>query len=96
METKDTYTLEELKKAATEQHLQLEERNGKYKVVRRFSEQFVVVEAGAGYSLDRDGLREFLLFNAIGIGERLTDWSTGYGHKLNQPDRIDTTPTPAN
>ena len=75
METKDTRTLEELKKTAREQHLQIEERNGKYKVVRRFSEKFVVVEAGAGYSLDHDSLRKFLLFNTVGIGERITDWS---------------------
>ena len=85
METTHTHTLEELKKTARKQHLQIEERNGKYKVVRRYSEKFVVVEAGAGYSLDHDGLRKFLLFNTIGIGERLTDWSIGYGHKLNHP-----------
>jgi hypothetical protein len=75
MEIKETYTLEELQEAAREQHLHIEERNGKYKVVRRISERFVVVEAGGGYSLDHNGLLEFLLFNTVGIGERITDWS---------------------
>jgi len=75
MEIKPIHTFVELQEAAREQHLHIEERNGKYKVVRAFSERFVVVEAGAGYSLDYDGLREFLLFNTVGIGERITDWS---------------------
>jgi hypothetical protein len=84
MEIKPIHTFAELQEAAGEQHLRIDERNGKYRVVRKISERFVVVEAGAGYSLDQDGLREFLLFNTIGIGERLTDWSGGHGHKLNR------------
>jgi hypothetical protein len=75
MEIKEIYTLEELQEAAREQHLSIEEKGGKYRVVRRFSERFMVVEAGAGYSLNHDGLREFLTLNIIGIGERITDWS---------------------
>ena len=75
MEIKEIYTLEELQEAASEQHLSIEQKDGKYKVVRRFSERFVVVEAGAGYSLDYDGLREFLILNSVDIGERITDWS---------------------
>ena len=75
MEIKEIYTLEELQEAAREQHLCIEQKAGKYKVVRRYSERFVVVEAGAGYSLDYDGLREFLILNRVGIGERITDWS---------------------
>ena len=75
MEIKEINTLEELQEAARNQHLHIEQRDGKYKVVRRFSERFEVVEAGAGYSLDYDGLREFLIINSVGIGERITDWS---------------------
>ena len=75
MEIKPTHTFEELEDAAKEQHLVIEQKYGKYKVVRRYSERFVVVEAGAGYSLDYDGLREFLILNRVGIGERITDWS---------------------
>ena len=76
MEIKEIYTLEELQEAAREQHLNIEQKDGKYKVVRRFSERFMVVEAGAGYSLDYDGLREFLILNSVDIGKRITDWST--------------------
>jgi hypothetical protein len=75
MEIKPTHTFEELQEAAREQHLSIEEKGGKYKVVRRFSERFVVVEAGAGYSLNHDRLREFLIFNSVDVGERITDWS---------------------
>jgi hypothetical protein len=73
LEIKEIYTLEELKEAAKEQHLHIEEKGGKYKVVRKFSERFEVVEAGAGYSLDHDGLREFLILNMVDIGERITN-----------------------
>jgi len=85
METKATYTLEELKEAATEQHLRIEEKDGKYRVVRTLSEKFglIGVKAGAGYSLNRDGLREFLVFNSVDIGERITDWSKKHEPKLH-------------
>lgn len=85
MRMKAIYTLEELEEAAREQNLHVEEKNGKYSVVRTFSEQFnpVGVKAGAGYSLDYDGLREFLLSNRVDIGEMLTDWSKEHGHKRN-------------
>jgi hypothetical protein len=85
METKSTYTLEELREAATEQHLRIEEKDGKYRVVRTLSEKFglVGVKAGAGYSLNRDGLREFLVFNSVDIGERITDWSKKHEPKLH-------------
>lgn len=79
MNTKETHTLEELKKAAREQNLRIEEEDGKYRVVRTLSEKYglVAVKAGAGYSLDHDGLRQFLIFNSnrIDIGARITDWS---------------------
>ncbi len=77
METKDTYTLEELKNAASEQNLHIEEKDGKYQVVRTVSERFgfVVVKAGDGYSLNHNELREFLIFNSIDIGKQITDWS---------------------
>ena len=84
MEIKPIHTFAELQEAASEQHLRIDERNGKYRVVRKISERFVVVEAGAGYSLDHAGLREFLLFNTVGIGERLTDWSN-HGHRNLHP-----------
>jgi hypothetical protein len=85
METKATYTLEELKEAATEQHLRIEEKDGKYRVVRTLSEKFglIGVKAGAGYSLNRDGVREFLIFNSVDIGERITDWSKKHEPKLH-------------
>ena len=85
MKIKASYTLEELKEAAREQNLHIEEKDGKYRVVRTLSEQFnpVGVKAGAGYSLDHDGLREFLLSNSIDIGEMLTDWGKERGHKRN-------------
>ena len=79
METKSTHTLEELEKAAREQNLRIEEKDGKYRVVRTLSERYdlVGVKAGAGYSLDHDELREFLIFNSsrIDIGARITNWS---------------------
>lgn len=77
MEAKATHTLEELKEAAREQNLRIEEKDGKYQVVRTVSERFslVVVKAGDGYSLNHDGLREFLISNGDDIGARITDWS---------------------
>ena len=79
METKATHTLEELKEAAREQNLRIEEKKGNYRVVRTISEKFslVAVKAGAGYSLDHNKLRQFLIFNSrsIDIGARITDWS---------------------
>jgi hypothetical protein len=84
LEIKEIYTLEELKEAAKEQHLHIEEKGGKYKVVRKFSERFEVVEAGAGYSLDQDELREFLRLNMVDIGERITNWSK-HGHRNLHP-----------
>lgn len=83
MEIKPTHTFEELQEAAKEQRLSIEQKHGKYKVVRRFSERFVVVEAGAGYSLDHDELREFLMSNMVDIGERITDWSKKHEPKLH-------------
>ena len=84
MENKDTHTLEELREAAEEQDLRVEEKGGNYRVVRTVSERFglVAVKAGDGYSLTRDGLRKFLIFNSIDIGERITDWSKTYEPKL--------------
>ena len=77
METKATHTLEELKEAAREQHLRIEEKDGRYMVVRTVSDRFglAVVKAGNGYSLSHDGLREFLTFNSVDIGAIITDWS---------------------
>jgi hypothetical protein len=79
METKTAHTLEELKEAAREQNLRIEEKDGKYRVIRTLSERYglVGVKAGAGYSLNHDELREFLIFNSnrIDIGARITDWS---------------------
>jgi hypothetical protein len=77
METKDIYTLEELMKAASEQNLRIEEKDGKYQVVRTVSERFgfVVVKAGDGYSLNHNELGEFLILNSVDIGARITDWS---------------------
>jgi hypothetical protein len=77
MKEKDRHTLEELQEAAEEQNLRIEEKDGKYQVVRTVSERFglVVVKAGDGYSLTHEGLRKFLIFNSIDIGARITDWS---------------------
>jgi hypothetical protein len=85
MEIKEVYTLEELRKAAGEQNLRIEEKHGMYRVVRTVSDRFglVVVKAGTGYSLSHDGLREFLIFNSIDIGERITDWSKKHEPKLH-------------
>jgi hypothetical protein len=84
LENKGTYTLEELREAAEEQDLRVEEKDGKYRVVRTVSERFglVAVKAGGGYSLTHDGLRKFLIFNSIDIGERITDWSKKHAPKL--------------
>lgn len=92
MKIKATHTFEELKEAAREQNLHIEEKDGKYRVVRTLSELFhpAGVKAGAGYSLDHDGLRKFLISNNVDIGEMLTDWSKERGHKGNQWKRIDT------
>jgi len=85
MEIKGTHTLKELKEAAEEQHLRIEEKDGKYRVVRTLSEKFglVGVKAGAGYSLDSNGVREFLIFNSVDIGERITNWSKKHEPKLH-------------
>jgi len=85
MDTKATHTLEELKEAASEQNLRIEEKDGKYRVVRMLPERFslVGVKTSTGYSFDHNGLREFLIFNSVDIGEMLTDWSKERGHKRN-------------
>ncbi|HUE98880.1 MAG TPA: hypothetical protein VMN99_06470 [Anaerolineales bacterium] len=85
METKATHTLEELKDAAAEQKVRIEEKAGKYRIVRTLSERFglVVVKAGDGYSLDHDGMREFLIFNSVDIGERITGWSKKHERNLH-------------
>jgi len=85
METKFTHTLEELKEVAREQNLRIEEKDGKYRVVRTLSEKFslVGVKAGAGYSLTLDELRKFLIFNSIDIGARITDWSKNHEPNLH-------------
>jgi hypothetical protein len=84
MKNKDTHTLEELREAAEEQNLRIEEMDGKYRVVRTVSERLdlVVVKAGDGYSLTHEGLRKFLIFNSIDIGERITNWSKKHEPKL--------------
>jgi hypothetical protein len=84
MENKDTHTLEELREAAEEQNVRVEEKDGKYRVVRTVSERFslVAVKAGDGYSLTHEGLRSFLIFNSVDIGERITDWSKRHEPKL--------------
>ena len=84
MKNKGTHTLEELREAAEEQNLRVEEKNGKYRVVRSVSERFdlVTVKAGDGYSLTHEGLRKFLTFNSIDIGERITNWSKKHEPKL--------------
>jgi hypothetical protein len=86
MGTRDTTTLEKLKEAAIAQHLRIEEKDGKYRVVRTLSEKFglVTVKAGDGYSLDHDGIRAFLTFNSFDIGERITDWSIKHEPKLHK------------
>ena len=78
--------MEELNEAAREQNLRIEQKDGKYRVVRTLSEKFglVGVKAGAGYSLTHDGLRKFLILNSIDIGEIITDWSKEYEPKLHQ------------
>jgi hypothetical protein len=85
MEIKEVYTLEELRKAASEQNLRVEEKHGRYMVVKTVSDRFglIVVKAGNGYSLSQDGLREFLIFNSVDIGERITDWSKKHEPKLH-------------
>ena len=77
MKNKGTHTLQELREAAEEQSLRVEEKNGKYRVVRSVSERFglFTVKAGDGYSLTHEGLRKFLIFNSVDIGERITNWS---------------------
>ena len=92
METRATHPFEALKEAATAQHLRIEEQDGKYRVVRTLSEKFglVAVKAGAGYSLDYEGLRKFLISNSVDIGAILTDWSIEPGHSHHNQKRIDT------
>jgi hypothetical protein len=84
MENKARHTLEELREAAQEQDLRVEEKDGRYRVVRTVSERFglVAVKAGNGYSLTHDGLRKFLILNSVDIGERITDWSNKHEPKL--------------
>ena len=77
MKNKNTKTLEELLEAAGEQNLRVEEKDGKYRVVRTISERLslVSVKAGDGYSLAHQELRNFLISNSVDIGERITNWS---------------------
>ena len=79
MQIKATHTLEELQEAAREQDLRIEEKDGKYRIVRTLSERFglIGVKAGAGFSLNHNEVRKFLIFDSkrIDIGARLTDWS---------------------
>ena len=79
METKATHTLEELKEVARKQNLRIEEKDGKYRVVRTLSKRFglIGVYAGAEFSLNHNELRQFLIFDSdrIDIGARITDWS---------------------
>ena len=79
MQIKATHTFEELLGAAREQNLCIEEKDGKYRVVRTLSKRFglIGVAAGAGFSLNHDELRQFLIFDSkrIAIGARITDWS---------------------
>ena len=84
MENKITHTLEELREAAEEQHVRIEEKDGKYRLVRTVSERFglVTVKAGDGYSLTIEGLRTFLLLNSVDIGERITNWSKKHEPRL--------------
>jgi hypothetical protein len=84
MKNKDIHTLEELWEAAEEQNLRVEEKDGKYRVVRTVSERFdlVTVKAGDGYSLTHEELRKFLIFNGVDIGERLTNWKKKHEPKL--------------
>jgi hypothetical protein len=84
MENKGIHTLKELREAAKDQNLRVEEKDGKYRLVRTVSERFglVAVKAGDGYSLTHEGLRKFLLFNSVDIGERITDWSKRHEPKL--------------
>lgn len=77
MKNKRTHTLEELLEAAGEQNLRVEEKDGKYKVVRTISKRhsLVTVKAGDGYALTHQELRSFLIANSVDIGERITNWS---------------------
>jgi hypothetical protein len=86
MDIKEIYTLEELREAAREQNLRIEEKDGKYKVVRTVSERFglVVVKAGDGYSLTHEALRKFLIFNSVDIGARITEWSKNHEPNIHQ------------
>jgi len=86
MKSKGSHTLEELLEAAEERNLRIEEKDGKYQVVRTVSERFglVVVKAGDGYSLTHEGLRKFLILNSIDIGERITDWNKKHEPKLHK------------
>jgi len=86
MRTTDIHTLEELKGVASEQHLQIEEKDGKYRVVKILSEKFslVGVKAGDGYSLDHSGVEKFLTLNGFDIGARITDWSKTHEPKLHE------------
>ena len=64
MKTKDTRTLQELQVAAKAQNVSISERHGGYRVtsqhsIKDLSIEWRVVEAGAGYSLSLEGLREF-------------------------------------
>jgi hypothetical protein len=64
MKTKDTRTLKELQVAAREQNVSIGEKHGRYRVTSQHSIKALAiawreVEAGAGYSLSLEGLREF-------------------------------------
>jgi hypothetical protein len=86
MGTRGIHTLEELKGAAAEQHLRIQEKDGKYRVVKILSEKFglVGVKAGDGYSLDHGGVHKFLALNSFDIGARITDWSKKHEPELHK------------
>ena len=86
MGTKDIHSLEELMGVAAEQHLRIEEKDGKYRVVKILSEKFglVGVRAGDGYSLDNGEVHKFLTLKSFDIGARITDWSKKHEPKLHE------------
>lgn len=67
MEVKNARTLKELQAAAKKQNLTIEEKYGRYRVfkqhsIKDLSVEWREVEAGAGYSLNLEDLRDFLSF----------------------------------
>ena len=76
------HTLAELQTVATTQGLTIQEKYGRYRVVKKFSLWKPAIEwqdvvAGSGYSLSLDNVRNLLIFTDVERGKMMTGLKKG-------------------